>query len=85
MKHQGHFATTATPREAVQIGQLIADLDRIVRLLNNDIAAEEERARVFDPSSAKYPAFARTLLERRENLAATIAELEVRRAGIHSV
>jgi hypothetical protein len=83
MKHQGHFKRTATSRDALQIGELIADLDRIVRLLNNDIAAEEERARVFDRSSAKYPAFARTLLERRDNLAATIAALEGRRVGIH--
>jgi hypothetical protein len=83
MKHQGHFAKTATSREALQIGELIADLDRIVRLLNNDIAAEEERTRIFDRSSAKYPAFAKTLLARRDNLAATIAELEERRVGIH--
>ena len=55
MKHQGHFERTTTSREALQIDELIADLDRIVRLLNNDIAAEEERARVFDRSSAKYP------------------------------
>lgn len=83
MKHQGHVEGTATSREAL-IGELIADLDRIVRLLNNDIAAEEERARVFDRSSEKYPAFARTLLQRRNNLAATIAALEARRVGIHS-
>jgi hypothetical protein len=44
MKHQGHFKRTATSRDALQIGELIADLDRIVRLLNNDIAAEGTRA-----------------------------------------
>jgi hypothetical protein len=32
MKHQGHFKRTTTSRDALQIGELIADLDRIVRL-----------------------------------------------------
>jgi hypothetical protein len=84
MKHQHHFERTATSREALQIGELIADLDRIVRLLNSDIAAEEERARVFDRSCAKYPMLARMLAERSDNLANTIAALERLLVGIYS-
>jgi hypothetical protein len=84
MKHQRHFEKTASSREALQIGELIADLDRIVRLLNRDIATEEERARVFDRSSAEYPILARDLAERRDNLAVTIAALERRLVGIYS-
>jgi len=41
MKHQRHFGTSAA-REAVQTRALIADLDRIVQILNNAIAAEEQ-------------------------------------------
>jgi hypothetical protein len=37
------------------ISGLISDLDRIVRIIDQDIAAQEEEARVFDPSKAAYP------------------------------
>lgn len=78
MKHQRHFESTTSSREALRIGGLIADLNRIVRLLNSDIAAEEERAGVFDRILAGYPTLARMLAERRDNLASTIAALEKR-------
>jgi hypothetical protein len=41
MKHQRHFVGPNEPREAVQIRILIADLDRVVQIINCDIAAEE--------------------------------------------
>ena len=44
MKHQRHFESATASQEALQIGELIADLDRIVQILNSDIAAEEEQA-----------------------------------------
>lgn len=47
MKHQRHFESATIPREVLQIGELIADLDRIVQILNRDLAAEEEQARVL--------------------------------------
>jgi hypothetical protein len=54
------------------------DIDRIVQMLDSDIAAEEEQAGVFDPSQAGYPIPARTLAARRHNLKETIAALERR-------
>ena len=83
MKHQRHFERATTAREALQIGELIADLDRIVRILNSDIAAEEEQAQIFERSNPEYPMLARMLAARRDNLAATIAALERRLAGIY--
>jgi hypothetical protein len=50
--------------------------DRIVQILDSDIAAEEEQACEFDPSQAGYPMLARTLAGRRDNLRETIAALE---------
>ena len=84
MKRQRHFEihSETTLREAAQIRTLIADLDRIVQILNCDIATEEERARVFDLSDAKYPILARTLAARRHNLGETIAALKQRLATI---
>jgi len=56
------------------------DLDRIMRLVEVDIAAEEERAGIFDPADVAYPAMAITLATRRDNLKVTIASLAKRLA-----
>jgi hypothetical protein len=77
MKHQRHFETTAS-REAAQTKALIADLDRIVQILNDAIAAEEALAGVSDHSQAGYPMHARQMAARRNNLTDTIAALEQR-------
>jgi ABC-type transporter Mla subunit MlaD len=77
MKHQRHFETPAS-REAVQTRILIADLERIIRILNDAIAAEEKRTGLFDRVQAEYPTHARELSERRDNLANTIAALTQR-------
>lgn len=78
MKHQRHFGSAASSREAAQTRSLIADINRIVQILDSDIAAEQEEARVFDPAQAGYPILARTLAARRDNLKETIAALERR-------
>ena len=78
MKHQPHFGSATLFREAAQTRCLIADIDRIVQILDGDIAAEEKQARVFDPSQTGYPTLARTLAARRDNLRETIAALERR-------
>jgi septation ring formation regulator EzrA len=83
MKHQRHFERTTSSREALQIGEFIADLDRIVRVLNSHIAAEEEQAHVIERSKPEYPMLARTLAARRDNLTATIAALERRLKAIY--
>jgi hypothetical protein len=78
MKHQRHFGSATLSRETVQTRSLIADISRIVQILDSDIATEEGQARVFDPSQAEYPILARTLATRRDNLKETIAALERR-------
>ncbi len=83
MKHQRHFESATASREALQIGELIADLDCIVQILTSDIVAEEERAQVFKRSQPENPMLARTLAARRDNLTDTIAGLERRLATIY--
>jgi hypothetical protein len=84
MKRRYHFgnATHASLTEMARVSALIGDLDRRAQLLEGDIAAEEERSRVFNRSDAAYPIAARILAVRRENLKATIAALERRLARI---
>ena len=77
MKHQRHFGTTAS-QEAVKTRTLVADLNRIVQIINDAIDIEEQRAGVFDPLQAEYPMHARELAARRDNLAETIVALEQR-------
>jgi hypothetical protein len=79
MKRRYHFGNANNPamRETAWIGALIVDLGRRAQLLEDDIAAEEERARVFNRSDAAYPIAARILAVRRENVKATIATLDL--------
>ncbi len=80
MKHLSRFDVTSetAAREFGQIGAMLADLDRTIQILNCDIATEEERARVSNPSDTTYPMLARMLAARRDNLKATAAALERR-------
>jgi flagellar protein FliJ len=79
MKHrQAQFESVNTWREAAQTRGLIADLNRLVEILNFDIAAEEQQARISDRSHREYPMFARNLVARRDNLLGTIAALQQR-------
>ena len=70
-----------TARETTMISKILADLVRTVQLIECEIAAQEERARVSDRSDVKYPMLARTLIERRDNLKMTIDVLEQRLEG----
>jgi hypothetical protein len=80
MKHARHFehVNRTSARETECIGTMIADMRRVVQVLDCDVQTEEERSRIFDRSDANYPMLARTLAARRDNLKATIAALEAR-------
>ena len=80
MKRQYHFGSSnrVSLREVAQIGALIHDLDRVVRILESDIVTEEERAGVSDRFSAAYPVLARIMTTRRDKLKETIGALERR-------
>jgi ABC-type transporter Mla subunit MlaD len=84
MKHTRHFENVnrTSAREAECIGTMIADLRRVVQVLDCDVQTEEERSRIFDRSKANYPMLARTLAARRDNIKATIAALEARLSSI---
>jgi hypothetical protein len=80
MKMQRHFETAGATalREATVIRTMLDDLDRTVRLINSDIAAEEERTQVFDTSDPLYSMLARALVARRTNVNVTVAALAQR-------
>jgi hypothetical protein len=57
--------------------------DRIVHILDCDIATEEDRARVSDHSDAAYPMLARTLAARRKNLKVADHKVDRSRHAFH--
>jgi hypothetical protein len=59
-----------------RLNTLLSDLRRRVELLTADIATEEERSKKFDLADPTYPALARSLQARRQNLLATISTLQ---------
>jgi lipopolysaccharide biosynthesis protein len=76
MKRQHHFGTTAS-RKAAKTRTLVADLNRIVKIINEAMDVEEKQAGVSDHFQAGYPMHARKLAARRDNLRDTIAALEL--------
>lgn len=84
MKHARHFENInrTAVREATCIGNMIADMRRIVEILDCDVSTEEKTSQVRDRSDARYPILARQLAARRDNLRVTIATLEARLTSI---
>ena len=80
VKRQRRFGTEveAASIAAAQIRTLIESLSRCQQMLDCDIATEEERTRCSDDSDPAYSVFARSLIPRRDNVAATIAILQER-------
>ena len=80
MKCQRRFGTEveAASTAAAQIKTLIDSLSRCQQSLDCDITTEEERTRCSDDSDPAYSVFARSLIPRRDNVAATIAILQAR-------
>ncbi len=85
MKHFDQCETRRTVASAVggpppgrwfQTRRLIGDLRYTIALLEADIATEEARCGITDPSDATYPSLARSWSERREKLKVTVANLE---------
>ncbi len=82
MKRQYRSKTTSIAPE--QIDTLVVGLSQRLRLIEDDIEAEEERTRCKDRHNPAYSVLARSLIARGDNLAATIAALKERAATIEA-
>lgn len=60
----------------VQIESMIADFENSISDLDAQIVSEQERAGINDPTHYAYPTFAKAALQRRDNLKASVADLE---------
>ena len=72
------FAAEQERRRLSRIEMMIDELSRNVAGLEVEIAAEERRVRISDPSHVAYSTYARAASRRRDNLLRTIGELRQR-------
>src|SRR6202000_715797 len=69
------FQLEAKRRRVGQIEMMLADFTRMIGDLDREIANEEKRAGIVDPTHFAYPTYARATSVRRDNLKSSIAEL----------
>lgn len=63
-------------RRVAQIETMIGEFERMANDLEREIAVEESRAGISDPSHFAYPTYAKAALQRRDNLRRSAAELK---------
>jgi hypothetical protein len=80
MKQARHFenVTPTTSRGVACIAAVIDDMQRVVILLEDEVAAENERSRIRGYSEAESSILAKALAERSDNLKGTISMLAER-------
>ena len=75
------FQVDEKRRHVTEIETMIADFRRKETELEQQIAAEQDRAGISDVTHFAYPTFAKAARERCENLTKSIAELETQLAA----
>ena len=63
-------------RRVAQIEMMVRDFERMAADLAREIAAEEGKARISDPTHFAYPTYARAAMTRRDNLLRSALDLQ---------
>lgn len=71
------FQADEKKRKLLQIEAMIADFDRKVAELDEQVRLEQERSGITDEDHFAYPTSAKAAAQRRDNLAASIGDLKV--------
>jgi len=69
------FQAEEKRRRVAQLQTMIAEFTRMSGDLDREIAHEEQRANIDDPSHFAYPTYARAARTRRDNLMLSLSEL----------
>ena len=75
------FDVDEKQRKVAEIESLIGDFNQMANDLDRQIAIEQERAGVSDTNHYAYPTFAKAAIQRRDNLLASVADLEAKLAS----
>lgn len=70
------FQVEERRRRVVQIETMVAEFARMAADLDREIAAEEQRSGISDPTHFAYPTYARAAVARRDNLKRSVDELK---------
>lgn len=70
------FQVDEKRRRVAQIEGMIADFQRMSNDLDREIATEQDRAGIQDPSHFAYPTYAKAAIQRRENIVRSVEELK---------
>jgi flagellar export protein FliJ len=65
-------------RKVAEIEMMIGDFNQMAHDLDRQIAVEQERSGVSDTNHYAYPTFAKAAIQRRDNLLASVADLELK-------
>lgn len=76
-----HFKVEDRTRQLTQIDLMIGEFVRMKEELDRQIAIEEEKSGITDPTHFAYPTFAKAARQRRDNLGGSIRDLEDKRQG----
>lgn len=71
------FQVDEKRRQVSQLESMIAEFQRMVTGLDEQILAEQTRVGVHDVAHYAYPTFAKAAMQRRDNLVASTDELRV--------
>jgi flagellar export protein FliJ len=72
------FEVEEKQRKVAEIEMMIGDFNQMAHDLDRQIAVEQERSGVSDTNHYAYPTFAKAAIQRRDNLLASAADLEVK-------
>ncbi len=70
------FQVEERRRRVAQIETMVAEFSRMASDLDREIATEEQRSGITDPSHFAYPTYARAAVVRRDNLRRSASELK---------
>mgnify|MGYP001765260919 CR=1 FL=1 len=75
------FQVDEKRRQVAQIEAMIADFNRMVSDLDDQIVSEQNRVGIHDITHFAYPTFAKAAIQRRENLKVSVHDLDVKLAA----
>lgn len=75
------FEVDEKRRKVAEIKSMIGEFNNMAIDLDRQVAVEQERAGVTDVNHYAYPTFAKAAMQRRDNLATSVAGLEAKLAA----
>ena len=70
------FQVDEKRRQVTQLEMMIADFQRMISDLDDQIVGEQNRVGIHDITHFAYPTFAKAAISRRENLRVSVKDLE---------